>query len=158
MNHYWLKSTLGPKALLGAAFTASWNQWVIDSPSEWTKDTTGWGQRYGASLLDNGINTTSLVWMSRAMHQDPRYRRCDCTGFWPRTRHAIVLSVTAYNRSGDLTFSPPKIIAPYTGPLVTRNTIYPDSFGTSNALSGGVYYLVGGVAWNMVKEFVWKFR
>jgi hypothetical protein len=157
MNRYWLKNTLGPKAWAGAAFTASWNQWITDSPKEWTKDATGWGQRFGSSLLDNAINTTTLVWTSRAMGQDPRYRRCDCTGLWPRSRHAIILAVTAYNRNGDLKFSPPKIIAPYTGPLVTRNTIYPDRFGTGDAFSGGVYYLAGGVAWNFVREFIFRF-
>ena len=113
----------------------------MDSPSEWTKDATGWGQRYGSSLLDNGINTTSLVWLSRAMGQDPRYRRCDCTGSWARARHAIKLEFMAYNRSGNLTFAPAKLIAPYTGPLVTRNTIYPNNFGTGDAFSGGVFIL-----------------
>src|SRR5262249_49116189 len=48
MNRYWLKNTLGPKALIGATFSASWNQWVTDNPSEWSKDFTGWSQRYGA--------------------------------------------------------------------------------------------------------------
>jgi hypothetical protein len=156
MNRYWLMNALGPKAWAGATFTASWNQWITDSPKEWTKDATGWGQRFGSALLDNSINTTTLVWTSRAMGQDPRYHRCDCTGFWPRTKHAIVLSFTAYNRSGNLKFAPQKLAAPYTGPLVTRNTIYPDRFGTSDAFSGGAYYLVGGVAWNWVKEFIWK--
>jgi hypothetical protein len=156
MNRYWLKNTLGPKAWAGATFTASWNQWVTDSPKEWTKDATGWWQRFGSALLDNSINTTTLVWTSRAMGQDPRYRRCDCTGFWPRTGHAILLSFTAYNRSGNLKFAPQKLGAPYTGPLVSRNFVYPDRFGTSNAFSGGAYYLVGSVAWNWIREFIWK--
>jgi len=156
MNRFWLKNSLGPKAAIGAAFTASWNQWVIDSPKEWSKDATGWSQRFGSSLLDNAINTTSLVWLSRASGQDPRYRRCDCTGVGPRTGHAILLAFTAYNRNGDLKFSPAKIVAPVTGPLVTRNVVYPDSFGTSNAFSGWGYYLAGGVAWNIVREFFFK--
>jgi hypothetical protein len=158
MNRYWMKNTLGPKAWVGAAFTASWKQWVSDSPSEWSKDFTGWSQRFGVSLLDNGINTTTLVWVSRAMNQDPRYRRCDCTGFWPRTRHAIVLSVMAYNRNGDLVFSPAKVGSPFTGPMVTRPTLYPDRFGISNAFTGGggAYYLAGSVGWNWVREFILK--
>ena len=156
MNRYWIVNTIGAKGLTGATFTASWNQWVNDSPSEWSKDATGWGQRYGAALLDNGINTTSLVWISRATEQDPRYRRCDCTGFWPRTRHALDLAFMSYNRSGGLSFSPGKIIAPYTGPIVTRNTIYPDRFGFDDAATGGAYYLAGSVGWNMVREFIWN--
>jgi hypothetical protein len=150
MNRYWLKTSLGPKAFLGGAFTASWNQWVINSPSEWSNGAKGWGQRYGSALLDNGINTTSTVWISRATHQDPGYRRCDCMGFKPRSWHAVKMAFTSFNRSGDIVFSPAKVISPFTGPMVTRNTIYPDSFGfmtylqvaliTSPAASPGISF------------------
>ncbi len=156
MNRYWLRNTIGLEAFVGATFTASWRQWISDSPSDWAKDATGFGQRYGTAFLDNAINTTSLVWISRAMGQDPRYRRCDCTGLWPRTGHAIKLAFMSYNRNGSLVFSPAKIVQPFTGPLVTRNTIYPDRFGTSDAFSGGGYYFAGSVAWNWVREFIWK--
>jgi hypothetical protein len=57
----------------------------------------------------------------------------------------------SYNHSGGLSFSPAKIIAPFTGPMVTRNTIYPDRYGFDNAASGGGYYVAGSVAWNMVR-------
>jgi hypothetical protein len=156
MNRYWLRSALGPKAWIGAGFTASWNTWVNTSPTEWHRDGTGWSKRLGTAFLDNGINTSTLVLWSRAMHQDPQYYRCDCSGAWARSRHAIKMTFMARNQSGGLTFSPAKIISPYTGPLVTRNTIYPDRFGSGDALSGGGYYLIGGVAWNLFKEFIWN--
>jgi len=84
------------------------------------------------------------------------YHRCDCTGTWPRVGHSIKMVFMSPDRSGSLKFSPFKVGAPFTGPLVTRNTIYPDSFGTSNAFSGGGYYLAGSVAWNLFREFVWN--
>ena len=115
MNRYWLKNTLGLKPILGSAFTASWNTWVTNSPSEWGKDATGWGKRYGASLLDNGINTATLVWISRATGRDPRYHRCGCTGLRPRSRHAIQMAFMSYNRSGSLRFSPAKVVSPFAG-------------------------------------------
>jgi hypothetical protein len=159
MNRYWLSHTLGPKALIGGTFTASWNQWITDSPSEWAKDATGWGQRFGSAMLDNGINTTSLVWLSHFTGQDPRYRRCECTGFGPRLGHAFKLAFTGYNRNGSLVFSPAKVISPVTGPLVTRNTVYPDRFsGVGHAFGGYGYYMAGGVAWNVFKEFFWNLR
>jgi hypothetical protein len=109
MNSYWLQYTIGgPKPYIGAAFTASWNQWITDSPKEWTKQANGWSQRYGSALLDNGINTTSLVWLSRASHLDPRYHRCECTGVKARSFHAIKLVFASYNRSGNLSFAPQK--------------------------------------------------
>ena len=30
--------------------------------------------------------------------------------------------------------------------------------GAGNAFSGGVYYIAGSVAWNLVKEFFWMMR
>jgi hypothetical protein len=152
---YWLKSTLGPKALLGATFTGSWNQWVVDSPKDWSKDATGFGQRFGSALFDNAINTTSLVWISRAMGQDPRYHRCDCSGVWPRTRHAIGLTFVSYNRGGNLVFSPAKVVAPFTGPMVSRDTYYPDRYTFADSFTGGGYYFAGSAAWNLIREFVW---
>ena len=157
MNRFWLKNTLGPKAWIGGAFTASWNQWVSNSPSQWASDRTAWAQRFGTALLDNGINTTSLVWISRATHQDPRYRRCDCTGLKPRTWHAVKMAFMSFNRDGDTVFSPAKLISPFTGPLVTRNFVYPANHDTKDALHGGPYYFIGGIAWNVVREFFFKF-
>jgi hypothetical protein len=154
MTHYWLRNVVGPRAAIGAAFTASWHTWVDTSPTEWHRDATGWSKRLGSSALDNSINQSSLLLLSRAMGQDPRYYRCTCSGFLPRTGHALKLVVTARNRSGNTVFSPAKIISPFTGPLVTRSTIYPDRFGPSDAFTA--YYLVGTVAWNWIREFFWK--
>jgi hypothetical protein len=156
MNRFWFRNTIGPEALIGGSFTASWNQWVSDSPREWTKDGEGWGKRFGAAMLDNGINESSLVLISRAIGQDPRYHRCDCTGLWPRSRQAVKLAFMSYNRNGNIVFSPAKIIAPFTGPMVTRNTIYPDRYGFGDAASSGGYYFAGRVAWNLFREFIWK--
>ena len=157
MNRFWLRNTLGPKAWIGGAFTASWNQWVSNSPSQWESDGNAWLQRFGSALLDNGINTTSLVWISRWTHQDPRYRRCDCTGLKPRAWHATKLAFMSFNRNGDTVFSPAKMIAPFTGPLVTRNFVYPANHDTKDALHGGPYYFIGSIAWNLVREFFVKF-
>ena len=154
MNRYWLLSSVGPKAWAGGVFTASWNTWVNTSPTEWHRDGTGWSKRLGSALLDNGINTSTNVLLSRAMHQDPMYSRCGCSGAWARTRYAIKMSFMSRNRSGNLTFSPAKLVSPFTGPMVTRNTIYPDRYGWGDVASGGPYYLVGSVAWNLFREFV----
>ena len=158
MTHYWVKNVVGPKAAVGAAFTASWKTWVDQSPDEWHRGASGWSKRLGTAALDNAINTSSLVLLSRAMGQDPRFYRCDCSGFFPRTGHAFKLVFTSRNRNGNSVFAPAKIISPFTGPLVTRSTIYPDSFGPSDAFRGGSgpYYLVGTFAWNMIREFIWR--
>jgi hypothetical protein len=154
MNRYWLRTTLGPKAFVGAAFSGVWNTWVTNSPDEWGQGGSGWSKRFGSSLLDNGINSSSLVLGSRLVHQDPLYYRCECQGLKPRVWHAVRMTFMSHKMDGSLTVAPVKIISPFTGPMVTRNTIYPSSFGWGNAFSGGAYYLAGGVAWNLAREFI----
>jgi hypothetical protein len=68
------------------------------------------------------------------------------------------MSFLSPNQSGNLVFSPAKIISPFTGPAVTRNTLYPDRFGWGDVASGGPYYFAGSLAWNLFREFVWMLR
>jgi hypothetical protein len=154
LTEYWLWNVAGPKAMIGGAFTASWKTWVDTSPTEWHRGADGWRKRFGVALIDNSINQTSLMLLSSAMGQDPMYYRCACTGLWPRTKHAFKMSFVGRNHNGDAVFSPAKIISPLTGPVVTRSTFYPASFGPSDGLRP--YYLVGGVAWNLIREFFGK--
>jgi hypothetical protein len=154
---YWLRNVLGPKAFIGATFTASFNTWVNLTPDEWGHR-RGWGKRFGVAFLDNSMNETARELLSIAMNQDPLYYRCDCSGAWARTKHAIKLSFMARNSSGAYVFAPPKVFSPFVGPLVTRNTIYPSRFDSSDAARAGAYGLAASVGWNMVREFIyiWK--
>jgi hypothetical protein len=154
LTEHWLWDVVGPKAWVGGAFTASWKTWVDTSPTEWHRRADGWRKRFGVALIDNSINQSSLILLSTAMGQDPLYYRCACTGIWPRTKHAFKMSFVGRNHNGDAVFSPAKIIAPFTGPVVTRSTFYPDRFGPSDGLRP--YYLVGSVAWNLIREFIGK--
>src|SRR5262245_33852272 len=97
MAHYWLRNVVGPRAAVGAAFTASWHTWVDESPTEWHRGASGWSKRLGSAALDNSINQSSLMLLSRAMGQDPMYYRCTCTGFRARTGHAFKMAFTARN-------------------------------------------------------------
>ena len=55
------RGVAGIRALAGSAFTASWNTWVDTTPREWHRDASGWGKRFGTSILDHGINQSALV-------------------------------------------------------------------------------------------------
>jgi hypothetical protein len=146
----------GVRALAGSAFTASWNTWVDTSPREWHRDASGWGKRFGTSILDHAINQSALVGLSIAVHEDPMYYRCSCTGFWPRTGHALRSTYRARNRQGDYRFSFVRVGTPFLGPIITRNTIYPDRFNTGDGLESGALYIAGTAGWNMVREFLLK--
>ena len=156
LNRYWLRNTIGLRPLAGATFRATWTTWVNDTPDEWGEGASGWFRRFGVSLLDNGINQSALHLISRATHQDPMYYSRSGDPFWTRVKHAIQMSYKSRNHQGDLVFSPAKIISPFVGPMITRNTIYPDRFNSGDGLSSGATYLAGSVGWNLIREFFFK--
>jgi len=157
MTRYWLYNTIGPKAFAAAAFSASWSTWVTNTPEEWD-GFRGWSQRFGVNMLDGGINTSSLVLLSGALHQDPRYLRCDCTGSKARLSHAFKMIYSSRNHNGDLIFAPVKLATPFAGPFITRNYIYPDRFNNGDAALGGTFNIAGNFAWNVIREFIFRPR
>ena len=153
---YWARNSFGGRGMAGSALRASWSTWVNEVPEEWGQGADGWSRRYGNAFLENTINQTALVLLSGAMHQDPLYYHCSCTGFWPRTKHAAKLAFVGRNHSGNAVFSPAKVISPFFGPMVTRNTIWPGRFNTGDALWSGATFFFGRIGWNMAREFFTK--
>jgi hypothetical protein len=72
---------------------------VRNSPPEWGDGFEGFVKRLGTRqtqfLLQNSF--TSLG--NAMVGWEPRYDRCKCDGFWPRTRHAVVRNFVTYDRS-----------------------------------------------------------
>jgi len=155
IGEYWLRNMLGARTFIGATFSASFDTWVHTTPSKWGHR-QGWGKRFGVSLLDNSMNETAQDLLSIAMKQDPMYYRCGCSGTWQRAKHAIKQSFMSRNRSGDYVFSAAKIVSPFVGPMVTRNTIYPYGYKSSDGARGGAYALAGDIGWNLVREFIFN--
>ena len=155
IGEYWLRNMLGARTFLGATISASFNTWVHTTPDKWGH-CRGWGKRFGVGLLDNSMNETAQDLLSIAMKQDPMYYRCGCSGAWRRAKYAVKQSFMSRNRSGDYVFSAAKIVSPFVGPMVTRNTIYPYGYKSSDGARGGAYGLAGDVGWNLVREFIFN--
>jgi hypothetical protein len=72
---------------------------VRNAPPQWNQDFGGFAKRVGTRqtqfLLQNSF--TSLG--NAMVGWEPRYDRCKCDGFWPRTRHGIVRNFVTYDRS-----------------------------------------------------------
>ncbi len=72
---------------------------VRNTPPEWGDGIEGFGKRLGTRqtqyLMQNAF--TSLG--NAAVGWEPRYDRCRCVGFWPRTRHALARNFVTYDRS-----------------------------------------------------------
>ena len=99
-----VRSTIGPVPLIGEATGAAIEQWM-NTPKEWGQ---GWGafaQRFGSNLAYNGIRQTITYGGSLMLDEDSRYFAAGRTGFWPRTRHALVSTFTARHTDGRVAFS-----------------------------------------------------
>jgi hypothetical protein len=95
----YLQQTLAtPGAYLKRMFDAGIDQWR-ESPLQWGDGWTAYGERF-ASREGQFIAANSLAALGNAaLHYEPRYDQCRCSGFWPRTRHAIVRNFLTYDRS-----------------------------------------------------------
>src|ERR1700684_3370139 len=115
--------TFGPYAFPGSAFSAGLEQAQTAShaqsagiPPDWGQGWDAYGARFGSDFGINLITQTTRYSLAEAFRQDTIFYRCECTGFLPRLRHALISTVTA--RKGDdghRVFSIPAIVAPYAG-------------------------------------------
>ena len=68
-------------------------------PPEWGDGFGGYAKRtasrYGQFVSQNALSAAGNAMLG----YEPRYDRCRCEGFWPRTRHAIVRNFVTYNRT-----------------------------------------------------------
>lgn len=95
----YLQQTLtSPGAYLKRMFAAGIDQ-ARGAPSEWGGGLGGYSKRF-ASREGQFISANSLAALGNAkLKYEPRYDRCTCSGFWPRTRHAIMRNFLTYNHS-----------------------------------------------------------
>jgi hypothetical protein len=69
------------------------------APSQWGGGFGGYGTRF-ASREGQFIAANTLAYLGNAaLKYEPRYDQCRCSGFRPRTRHAILRNFLTYNRS-----------------------------------------------------------
>jgi hypothetical protein len=83
-----LKDTFGVGALVNRAVLAGINQWM-NHPSEWGGGMDAYGKRYASRWARMAVRNSIELGADLAFKTDPRYDRCDCSGFRPRTGHAL---------------------------------------------------------------------
>jgi hypothetical protein len=95
----YLDQTLAtPGAYMKRMFTAGIDQ-ARGTPSQWDDGWGGYAERF-ASREGQFITANTLAYLGNsALKYDPRYDQCRCSGFWPRTRHAVLRNFVTYNQS-----------------------------------------------------------
>ena len=83
-------------AYFARAFAAGIDQ-ARGIPYEWGGGFGGYGKRFISHYGQFAIGNSLVAAGNAALGYEPRYEVCKCTGFWPRTRHAIVLNFVTFN-------------------------------------------------------------
>ena len=95
----YLQQTLTtPSAYVKRMLVAAYDQ-IRDSPPQWGQGWEPYGERF-ASREGSFLMGDSLAALGNAaLKFEPRYDQCRCSGFWPRTRHAVMRNFLTYNQS-----------------------------------------------------------
>ena len=146
----------GPNPVTGAAFAAGINQWT-NSPPEWGQGVQGYGKRFGSDFAIAAIGTTTRYGLAEAFREDTLYYRCECSGPFPRLRHAVISTLTGRRgQDGHRVFSISALAAPYAGSMIAVHVWYPDRFDTKDAFRMGNYSLLAYMGGNIALEFFYS--
>ena len=72
---------------------------VTNSNPQWGDGFEGFAKRLGNRQVQFIIQNSVSSLGNGIVGWEPRYDRCHCDGFWPRTRHAIVRNFVTYDRT-----------------------------------------------------------
>jgi len=146
----------GPYPVGIAAFAAGINQ-LDNSPPEWKQGAEGYGKRFGSDFGMAAVTSTTRYALAELLREDTMYYRCECTGIVPRTRHAMISTLTGRRGPyGRRVFSFAALLSPYAGSTTAVYGWYPGRYGAKDALRMGSYNLLIYVGGNIGFEFFYS--
>ena len=149
----YLYYTFGPPALISTAIGAVLDQ-NKPAPPEWDSGAQGYGERYGWRFGMNIVTQTTEYSLGALMHEDVAFHRCRCSGFLPRSAHAVISTLAAKTAGGQTVFSVPALVSPYAGSFTAVNAWYPSRYEASDAIRIGSISFAYKVAGNLIGEFI----
>jgi hypothetical protein len=155
--------SFGPYAFLGSALSAGISQGETATkatsagiPPDWGQGWDSYGARFGSEFGINLITQSTRYGLAEAFRQDTIFYRCECTGFLPRLKHALISTVTARKgEDGHRVFSPPALIAPYAGTEAAVLLWYPHRYEAMDGFRMGNYNLLAQAGLNLALEFIY---
>jgi len=155
--------SFGPYAFLGSALSAGIAQGETAThaqnagiPPDWGQGWDAYGARFGSDFGINLVTQTTRYALAEAFRQDTIFYRCECTGFVPRLKHALISTVTARKgEDGHRVFSLPALIAPYAGTEAAALIWYPSRYDAMDGFRMGNYNLLAQAGLNLALEFIY---
>jgi hypothetical protein len=146
-------SSLGPPGAIGAVAVAGFEQWQ-HFPDEWGQGASGFSKRWASAYAASAIGDTTKYAVAHWTHQDPSFVRCECRGFGPRFRHALISPFMARTKDRRYVFSIGNLAAQTTEHVIPAALWYPER----HVVRDGLLLAAGGIAAkigvNVLHEFV----
>jgi hypothetical protein len=156
MGRNYLFDAFGPYPIVGSAFVAGINQ-ISNAPPEWNQGLKGYSRRFGSDYGIALVTTTTRYGLSEAFKEDAMYYRCECSGIFPRVRHALLSTLTARRgEDGHRVFSIPALVGPYAGSMTATYGWYPSRYNAKDAFRTGNYSLLAFAGGNIALEFLYS--
>jgi len=114
----WLREDGGSVAIHAQSLTTAAYTQTIADPAAWNRSAGGFIRRAGSSYGSNLIENTVHESMAAALGTDPRYFSCDCSGFFPRSGHALKMTFLTYRSNGRLTLDLPQLSGAYGSSMI----------------------------------------
>lgn len=117
--HDFANDTFFPFALLTTAASAGIEHLTNTAP-EWGQGAKGYGIRFGDVFGRSLVSNTIEYSAGAVLHEDLGYYKCECTGLWRRTGHALLSTFTARRPSGKRTFAISRVMGNYGGAMISQ--------------------------------------
>jgi hypothetical protein len=155
--------SFGPYAFLGSAFGAAIAQGETAShapnagiPPDWGQGWDSYGARFGSNFGINLVTQTTRYSLAEAFREDTIFYRCECTGFVPRLKHALISTITARKgQDGHRVFSFPALVAPYAGTEAAALLWFPKRYDAVDGFRMGNYNVLAQAGLNLALEFIY---
>jgi hypothetical protein len=151
--HKYMMSTFGAPGVLNAMMAGGLTQWQHDPP-EWGSGKAGYANRWSSSFAEAAIGSTTTYAVARLLHHDPSFTRCQCKGFGPRLRHALISPFTARTRRGRRVLSPAIVAGLAAESIVPPATWYPAPHGTVGGIGHTALSVASKMGVDVLREFI----
>jgi hypothetical protein len=124
------------------------------TPYQWGGGAAGYGRRFGSRYGQFVIASTLHTVGNAALGYESRYDLCRCSGFWPRTRHAIGRNFVTYNRTErERRPAVPLYVGSYGAGMISTTWLPGPRNKWAEGAYGAMFQVVVGSGYNFVSEF-----
>jgi hypothetical protein len=145
-------STYGVGSTSSAAVAAGFEQWM-NTPGEWGHTSDGYRKRFASAYATHVIQGTIEFGASTVLNEDNRYRRSLDSGWWRRSKHAIISAFASTDDAGHQHFSYSRVGAAGATAFIRKTWQPASTAGVGDSLAFFGITVSARVGGNLCREF-----